>query len=155
MLLRLTAAEALGRAAFALASVTIAFVGHVELGHGHCDITQLLLAAFLLLFASWRTRNIPGLLVSALGAQVLVHGGMPAQPHMMLVHLAAAAAALVLMTHGEAVWWALARLLIPGLPSMGAVPALTQPSRTALVHRPRAEMFAHGTFSRRGPPIPA
>lgn len=153
MLLRLTATEATGRAAFAVASVAVAFVGHATLGHGHCDISQLILAGFLLLFASWRTRRTHHLLMAAIVAQLLVHGGLPSQPHMALLHSGAAVAALALMTLGESAWQALARLLIPALPTSVAVVAPVRITSGTAWRNIFVAAYAHGPHQLRGPPV--
>lgn len=124
MLLRLTPGEALGRAAFAAAAVGAAFTGHVAVGHEHCDLAQVIAATLGLIFVSWRTRSIARILAAAIIAQVVVHGGIPTQPHMLLIHAVAASLALALMHRGEDVWRALRSLRAPRPLRLLAVPAL-------------------------------
>lgn len=152
MLLRLTPDEALGRAAFALASVAVAFVGHAALGHGHCDVTQLVLAGFLLLFASWRTRNVPRLFGASIGAQFVVHGGIPTETHMIAIHAAASVVALGLMQHSEQLWHALARVLLPTVPTAGAAPQWRPRALVPVWHNVFTSTIDHLTHPDRGPP---
>lgn len=124
MLLRLSASEALVRAAFALASVGIAFTGHVALGHAHCDYTQLIAAALGLIFVTWRTRRTSHLMLGAMAAQVVVHGGVPTAVPMLGIHVVSAALALGLMHHSEQIWRAFSALLLPAPIVLVRVPAI-------------------------------
>ncbi len=152
MLLRLSASEAMGRAAFALASVGIACTGHVALGHEHCDFSQVVVASLGLIFMSWRTRRTSHLLGAALLAQVVVHGGIPTQLHMLAIHIVAATLALGLMHHSEQIWRALSNVLLPRLPRLSMPVPIATPRIIDVAQKIFIGCTPLRALSLRGPP---
>ena len=153
MLLRLTPMEAAMRATFAAASVAVAAVGHA-LGteHAHHDLPRTLMAMVLLLGVAWGTRRPSRILIAAIAAQLLVHGGVPATAHMVASHLLATIIALLLMAQGERLWALLGDLCLGRLPADPvALPRPTAASMHCGVRVARS-MWLRTTVTLRAPP---
>jgi hypothetical protein len=158
----------------------LALAGHV-VGGGGVPKPYALVAVAVLTGAGFcvladRQRSFRQVFAGAVAAQVAFHsafslagsggdhapGGAPemgvgASVAMVGGHLLAAACTAGLLTHGDAVLWALVSLLaLVRMPPLGALPAVTRPSSAVPCPpylRPPGSVLSARVHPRRGPPL--
>ena len=151
MLLRLSSTEAMARASFAGASVAVAFIGHA-FTHAHHDMPRTIVALLALLGVVWGTHRRDLTFAAAVGAQTLVHGGIPTSPHMLALHGVALLVAYVLMRNSERIWRVLADLLLARLPGRMVSPKATVTIRILRGHTSIVQFLASCANAMRAPP---
>ena len=146
MFLELSPTLAGGRFAFAAAAVTSSAIAHSEFGAMGVDLPSVIVAFFLLLLASWTTRNSVVLLGAALGSQVVLHFGSmwaaesnamligaphhvlqhsmqhTVTPSMLGLHAIASIVAWVLLWRFEVAWEGIARVVRAVVSAFTSVP---------------------------------
>ena len=156
MFLSLAPLTAWARALGAMASVSASMAGHAMVGHAHADISRAALAFVLLLGTVWRTDDYRRMLLGSVLAQLLVHGGVPAQSHMLALHVGAAICAVLLTRHLESAWSVCVALLAPLRRALDLTlsPPLSLPKLVVRASHPHLHLrLVAFTAPGRGPPV--